>query len=248
MKAELYLTPVPLKRANLEEKTVVVIDVLRSSTSICAALKAGARGVIPVEGPGEAGEMWTKIGPDITVLAGERNGVKIENFTLGNSLFEFTPESVGDRFVVLTTTNGTGIFARSQGAALTISCGLVNVSPAADRVAREGRDVAIICAGSEGSFSIEDTLCGGMLLHLLRERAGLAVDTNDAASLALLLYRDNRNNIRAAIERGEHGRFLARLGFGADVSASAQVDSLPVLPVLHEGRLVIDEPKTPTAE
>jgi 2-phosphosulfolactate phosphatase len=115
-------------------------------------------------------------------------------------------------------------------------------------VADEGRDVAVICAGSEGSFSIEDTLCGGMLLHLLRERSGLAVDTNDAASLALLLYRDNRGSIRAAIERGEHGRFLARLGFGADVSAAAQVDALPVLPVLHEGRLVLDEPKTSAAD
>ncbi|MEW5995692.1 MAG: 2-phosphosulfolactate phosphatase, partial [Candidatus Zixiibacteriota bacterium] len=97
MNVDLYLTPMPFTRASLEKRTVVIIDVLRFCTSVCAALTAGARGVIPTVGPGEAGEMWSKLGADLAVLAGERGGRKIENFELGNSPPEFTAETVGEK-------------------------------------------------------------------------------------------------------------------------------------------------------
>jgi 2-phosphosulfolactate phosphatase len=116
MKIDLFLTAVPLGRAKFENKTAVVIDVLRSSTSICSALMVGAKGVIPTAGPGEAGELWAKIGGDMAVLAGERDGIKIENFTLGNSPAEFTEKSVGGKFVIMTTSNGTGVFEKASGA------------------------------------------------------------------------------------------------------------------------------------
>ena len=96
MNIELYLTPVPFDKSKGEDKIVVVIDVLRATTSICAALSSGARAVIPTNGRGEAVEMWTKIGSENSVLAGEENGLIIENFHLGNSPFEFTEENVKD--------------------------------------------------------------------------------------------------------------------------------------------------------
>ena len=89
MKIELYLTPISLTKANLADKAVVVIDVLRCCTSISAALANGARGVIPTDGPGQAGEMWSKLGADLAILAGERDCNKIDNFQLGNSPSEF---------------------------------------------------------------------------------------------------------------------------------------------------------------
>ncbi len=241
MDVDLFLTPVTLAKANLENKTVVVIDVLRSSTSICAALMNGARGVIPTEGPGEAGEMRMKIGSDMAVLAGERNGVKLDSFTFGNSPSEFTREAVSGKYLVMTTTNGTGIFSKAFQAGPVLSCALVNISKVAERVAREDRDVVVVCSGQEGSFTIEDTICGGMLIHLLGTSYKKKMTINDAGSLALLLYRSNKNALKQTIQQGEHARFLASIGFGGDVETAAEVDTMPVLPVLKEGRLVIDE-------
>jgi len=238
MDVRLYLTPTPFTGIKLEDKTVVVIDVLRCTTCVSAALMAGARGVIPTPGPGEAADMWSRIGQDMAVLAGERNGVKIENFQLGNSPAEFTPESVGGKFVVMTTTNGTAAFVRANGAALTLSCALTNISRVADRISDEGRDLVIACAGRDGQFSIEDTICGGMLIHLLAARKKLKLTINDAGSLALLLYRSNKSALRQTIAQGEHARFLCELGFDSDIEAAAATDSMPVLPVLKDGRLL----------
>ncbi len=240
MRLDLYLTPVLLDKASLEQKTVVIIDVLRATTTICAALAAGARGVIPVAEPGEAAELRTKLGADVTVLAGERGGVKIENFALGNSPMEQTAETVGQRFVILTTTNGSGLFPRSASAALVIAAALANVSAVAARVASENRDTVIVCAGTEGAFSIEDTLCGGMLVHYLSAGGEPPIDMNDAASIALLLYRTNKQAVRATIEQGEHARFLAELGFADDIRIASDVDAVPLVPVLRDGRLVVD--------
>ena len=238
MDVQLYLTPNPSAQTEINDKTVVVIDVLRCTTSISAALMAGARGVIPTPGPGEAVDMWTKIGPDMAILAGERQGIKIENFQLGNSPLEFTADAVGGKHVVMTTSNGTAAFLQATNAALTLSCSLTNISRVVDRVAAEDRDLVITCAGRSGQFSIEDTICGGMLLHLLSTDKKLKLTINDAGSLALLLYRSNKNALRQTIAQGEHGRYLAQIGFATDVTAAAVADSMPVLPILREGQLV----------
>lgn len=241
MHIDLFLHPAPLTRASLENKAVVVIDVLRFCTTVCTALKAGARGIIPTDGPGEAGEMRVKIGADMAVVAGERNGVKLESFKFGNSPLEFTPESVGGKYLIMTTTNGTGIFTRAYKASPVMACALVNISKVAERVANDNRDVIIVCSGQEGSFSIEDTICGGMLIHLLMTRHGKPVTINDAGSLALLLFESNNAAIKQTIFQGEHARFLASIGFERDVDVSSEIDTVPVLPVLRDGRLVLEE-------
>ncbi|HWR83171.1 MAG TPA: 2-phosphosulfolactate phosphatase, partial [Candidatus Deferrimicrobium sp.] len=205
------------------------------------ALTAGAKGVIPTAGPGEAGDLWAKLGSDMAVLAGERGGLRIDNFPLGNSPAEFTPESVGGKFVIMTTTNGTGVFGRASNAELVLGCALVNVSRVAAKVAPSGRDLIIVCSGRDGGFAIEDTVCGGMLVHLLAAEHKMDLTLNDAASLALLLFRTNRTAIARAIRQGEHGRFLAGLGFASDVEAAARIDSLPVLPLLKDGRLLPED-------
>lgn len=241
MHIELFLTPLPLDRTSLEDSTLVVIDVLRSSTSICAALMSGARGVVPMDGPGEAGELRTKIGAEQAILAGERDGVKIDGFHLGNSPAEFTRETVEGKLVIMTTTNGTGIFGKAPKASTVLACSLVNVSSVAARLARDNRDVVIVCSGRDGAFSIEDTICGGMLIHQLQTSHRGSVTLNDAGSLALLLFRTNKEVLPQAIREGEHGRYLTSIGFAADIDLAARVDSMPVLPVYRDGRLVIDE-------
>lgn len=238
MNLELLLTPFPLDKADLQNKTVVVVDILRSSTTVCAALIAGARGVIPTTGPGESGDLWTRLGPENAVLAGERQGVKIESFQYGNSPAEFTPETVGGRNVILCTTNGTGIFGRTGGAGRVVSGALVNISSLTAEVAAWGNDVVVVCAGREGGFSIEDTLCGGMLIDRLNITSGEHVTLNDAGSLARLLYDEMGSSMRQAVAQGEHGRFLASIDLERDIDICTEIDSMPIVPVLKDGRLV----------
>ncbi len=238
MNVQLLLTPHTLDHVELEGKTVVVIDVLRSSTTICASLQAGARGVIPVAEPGEAGELRAKLGSEGSVVAGERNGVKIENFQFGNSPAEFTPATVAGKNVILCTTNGTGVFGMTTGAGQVYSGALVNITSIAEEVARLAQDSVIVCSGREGGFSIEDTLCGGFLIDMLAARQSEGIKLDDAGELARLLYRERKDKLKEAIAGGEHGRFLASLGMATDVALCSRVDSMPIVPILRDGRLV----------
>lgn len=238
IRVDLYLTPAPFLGADLQGKLAVVVDVLRCTTSVCAALMAGAKGVIPVTGPGKAVELATKLGRDTTVLAGERSGIKPENFQLGNSPAEFTPDIVGNKMVVMSTTNGSPLFVHAAQADLAVAGAFVNITRVVDRIVREEQDIIIACSGREGDFSVEDTICGGMLIDLMKRRTSLPLTLNDASSLAHLLYRDNSEEVEQAVRRSEHGRFLSGLGFDKDITDAAAVDSMPVLPLLAEGCLV----------
>lgn len=239
MKINLYLTPLPFSNSSLENKTVIVIDVLRSSTSICTALNAGARAVIPTTGPGEAGEMWTKIGGDMAILAGEQNGVRIENFQLGNSPIEFTKETVENKYVIMATTNGTPVFNKVTNTSVVISGALVNISKVSDMVAQENKDLVIACSGKEGQFSFEDTICGGMLISLLAEKFDKDISVNDAGNLAMLLYRTNKEKLKESIRQSEHGKFLESIGYSEDIAFASEIDSIPVLPILKDGQLIL---------
>jgi 2-phosphosulfolactate phosphatase len=241
MRADLFMVPGPIKEKGLSGKTLVMIDVLRASTTICYALNAGAKSVIPVTEPGEATEMRAKIGIENSLLCGERNGVKIENFNLGNSPLEYTEEAVKGKNLVMTTSNGTRTYGKAKGSALAMTGALVNISTVASRVAKENNDLAILCAGHLEHFSIEDTICGGMLIHKLLTDEKITLELNDAASLALLLYRSNSRALKETIAQGEHGRYLEKIGFGQDVVLAANADSIPVLPILEDSRIKLED-------
>jgi len=240
MNIELYLTPVPFDKSKAENKTVVVIDVLRATTSICAALSSGARAVIPTNGRGEAVDMWDKIGPDNTVLAGEEKGLIIENFHLGNSPFEFTEKNVKDKFVIMSTTNGTPAFSKALNTGHVICGAVVNISTVVERIIAENSDLAIVCSGRDGHFSNEDTITGGLLINLLKEKKESEIKLNDAADLAFLLYNNNKDNLKGSIAAGEHARYLKEIGFENDVDFASAKDTLPVLPVLKDGKLILE--------
>ncbi len=241
MRIELFLIPGLVEQERLSGKSLVLIDVLRASTTICQSLSAGARAVIPVESSGEAAELRAKIGVENTVLGGERKGLKIDNFDLGNSPLEYTSDRVFEKTVILTTSNGTKSYSRAIQSNPIITGCLVNISAVAGRVAREGKDLIIICAGNEGDFSLEDTICGGMLIDKIINAEKMSVGLNDAGSLALLLYDSNRNSLEEAIAGGMHGRYLKEMGFCDDVIMASKVDSIPVLPTLHDSRIILEK-------
>ncbi len=241
MRIDLYFLPGMAGEIHIAEKTLVLIDVLRASTSICQALHAGAAAVIPIEESGEAAQLREHLGQKNALLAGERQGFKIDGFDLGNSPFEFTPDAVKGKIIVMTTTNGTRLYARATKSPLAITGAFVNITAVADRVFSEERDLVILCAGTEGDFSPEDTLCGGMLTDLLRQRFETSPVCNDAAELAHLFYDHNRNRLADAVAGGGHGRRLTEYGLGEDVGFAVQINTIPVVPILSNHRIILEK-------
>lgn len=236
---DVVLSPSALDPETLKGHRVVVVDVLRASTTIATALANGARAVIPATDTGEAGRMAARIGSDIALLGGERDGKPVEGFGAGNSPAEYGPEAVDGKTVVLTTTNGTRALALAKAGSAVAVGGFVNAQSAADFL-REGIEAdepgTVLCAGWYGRVSLEDALCAGLLVHRIvpAEKAGAL---SDPAKIAYALYQGSQSNIEQAIRGTEHARRLLALGSGDDIARCAAIDTLKVLPVQDDGRI-----------
>src|SRR5512134_789168 len=242
MKLDVVFTPAGLTSAEVQGRTVFVIDILRATSAMCAAVSHGAKAIIPVVSTEEALRLAQTIGSTDVLLAGEKNCVRIPGFALGNSPLEMTEAAVRGRTIIVTTTNGTKALLAAQGAHAVYTVAAANLSAAGER-ARESlekkRNVLIICAGREGSFGLDDAYCAGRLavaaLGSQRPRKSL----NDAAIASLDLVRRYGDDWSRPLRRSRAGRELVRLGFERDVADAGRLDAYPVLPHFHERRVTI---------
>lgn len=240
MNLEVAFTPAGLPKEEVAGRAVFVIDVLRATTAVCAALHNGARGVIPVASIEEAMKLIQTLGSDDVLLAGERHGLPIPGFALGNSPLEMTEAAVRGKTLIMTTTNGTGaLMAASSGLEVYLAAA-ANLSVAGARarsLAERGVPLAVICAGREGRFGLDDAYTAGRLvieaLGGHRRRQGL----NDAALAAVDLVRRYGANWRRPLSLSAAGRHLTELGMRPDVLEAAQQDRYPVLPQFHDRRI-----------
>jgi len=223
---------------------VAVIDVLRATTTMVAALENGARGVVPVATPAEAWAWRAAGGP--VLLGGERGARRVPGFDLGNSPLEYRRETVAGRLIVLTTTNGTRAFRRVLGAGEAgsnsqeiIAACLRNAQAAARHLWRQaeaaGGDVLLVCAGTDGWFSAEDAYCAAMILECLREHGPL--EQGDGARAAARLGAQAADP-REELAGSRHGQRLLALGFHQDVEYCAALSVSQVVPRLDSGVLV----------
>jgi len=234
---EICFVPGSLVEPRLKDKTAVVVDVLRASTSICTAIHNRCRQIIPVADPERAFQLREELGGEDILLCGERAGQKIEGFDLGNSPSEYEKRAVADKTLIFASTNGSGAIVKCRAAAETLIGGFVNAAALVDYINSGDRDLLILCSGREGNFALEDTLAAGMLAALLLERDGWEL-VNDAANAARLLYNSYAPRLEETARNCDHGRYLASLGFGSDITLALAIDSLAVVPVLKEGKLV----------
>jgi len=220
-------------------RVVVVIDVLRASTSIATALANGARAVIPLDSTDEVVMSAKAFDRSEVKLAGERQMRPIPGFDLGNSPLEFTRETIEGKTVLLSTTNGTGAITALQGPRDVVIGSYVNFSAvlAMLRTAmRGGTDIAILCAGREKQFSLEDAACAGRFVHhAMRRRADVAL--NDAAFAGMLIDRRYSDNLMRLFSASAHGRALSEAGYGDDLAACAAIDSYPVIPIYSDRQI-----------
>jgi 2-phosphosulfolactate phosphatase len=236
---DVVLSPNALDPEAIKGHRVVMVDVLRASTTIATALANGARGIIPATDTGEAGRLAATLDADVSLLGGERDGKPVDGFGAGNSPAEYGPEAVDGKTIVLTTTNGTRALAKAKAGASVAIGGFVNAQRAADFLAEglaAGEPGTILCAGWYGRVSLEDALCAGLLVYTATppESAG---GLSDPAKIAYALYQGSRSNIEQAVRGTEHARRLIALGAEEDIARCAELNTLDVLPVLNDGRI-----------
>jgi 2-phosphosulfolactate phosphatase len=242
MRLDVLFTPAGLSSTEIQGRTVFVIDILRATTTMCAALSHGAKAIIPVASTEEALRLAQTIGSDDVLLAGEKNCERIPGFQLGNSPLEMTETAVRGKTIIATTSNGTHALLACQGAGSVYPTAAANLTAAAERgreVLEDDQPVLVVCAGREGAFSLEDAYCAGRLVAAIfgstRPRRAL----NDAGLASLDLVRRYGERWGRPLTYSRAGRELIRLGFRADVQDAARLDAYPVLPHFHERRVTL---------
>ncbi len=238
MKIDVHFTPLGLVAGDLAGRGVVVIDALRSTTTVITALANGAKAVIPAASSEEAVRLASNLEKDGVLLAGERKCLKIEGFALGNSPREMTATVVAGKTIVLTTTNGTAALLAAQGGDPILVGAPVNFKAVAGRaraVLMERGDLVIVCAGRERQFAIEDSYTAGRLVKAVK-RGIRKVALNDAARAALALT-DELAGWSEALEGSEAAQQLADVDLAADVSFAARADRFTVVPTYADRRI-----------
>lgn len=239
MRIEVYFSPIQVPSSAVTGKVVAMIDVLRASSSIAAALTNGARTVLPFDSAEEVITRAKAFDRKEIVLAGEHRMLPIAGFDLGNSPLEFTPEVVEGRTILLTTTNGTAAVTSVQGARDIFVASYVNftaVTAVLRTAIHGGTDVVLLCAGRERAFALEDAACAG---RYVRHLAGNEpeYELNDAAQAAMLIEKRYGDRIDGVFADAEHGRALQEAGFTKDLEACARLDAYPVIPVYQERQI-----------
>ncbi len=228
-----------LTAADTAGRVVAVIDVLRASTTIATALDNGARAVVPLESSEDVVSRAKALERADVLLAGERKMLPIPGFDLGNSPREYTNERVEGKIVLLTTTNGTNAVSAAPGARDVVVASYVNFSAVLTMLRaalRGGTDVAIVCAGRERQFSLEDAACAGRYAHHVSKRTQ-NLELNDAAVAAVLIDKRYGENIVRLFVASAHGRALRVAGFGVALAACAACDAHPVLPIYQDRQI-----------
>jgi 2-phosphosulfolactate phosphatase len=237
VKLEVYFTPAELGERDLVGSVATVIDVLRATSTIVEAVANGARTIFPATDMDDALRLAQAIGRNDVLLCGERGARRIDGFDLGNSPLEFTSAVVADKLVVMTTTNGTPALIAGQAADRCIVASYLNMNAAARDLAASGKPIVIMCAGRQGRFSLDDALCAGSLIRVLREQNGGRARLNDAAHAASALERRYRAHLAAVMRRTAAARQIEEAGHADDIAYCLTRDRHDVVPVMSNRQI-----------
>lgn len=223
---ETVLTPAlfDLYNHNLHEKNVVVIDILRATTTMCVAFENGAEAIIPTATPEEAAE-FKKEG---WLAAAERNGITVEGFDCGNSPQEYTRECVMGKKIAITTTNGTRALKQSKGAAAIYVGSFINLNALCNRLKQDKRDIILFCAGWKDKINLEDTLFAGAVISELENHFEVG---SDASHIALDLYNAAKPNLTEYLQKASHVHRFQSLHIESDLEACLKTNVSEWIPV-----------------
>lgn len=229
---EVCLTPALLDLYAIEDSIVVIIDILRATSSIVYGIDNGASAIIPVAQVEEC----LNYSDQGYLLAAERNGEVVPGYDFGNSPFSYTAEKVAGRTVVLTTTNGTKALHLASARAQQVVIGsFLNLQALCDWLKKQDKSILLLCAGWKDNFNLEDTLFAGAVVAELRKEFNHFDDSSVAAED---LYQLAKSDLRAYINKSSHSHRLAALNIEEDVKFCLQFNICQAIPVLIGERLV----------
>lgn len=230
-KIEVCLSPLLLPLYALEDKLVVVIDVLRATTAICIGFEHGVSSIRPVATPEESMALKAQG----YLAAAERNGEVVAGFDFGNSPFAYMNGKVKDRKVALTTTNGTKAVQLSKSAKQLYIGSFANLQAIVDLLAKRPEDVLLVCAGWKDNFNLEDTLFAGAVVEQLAINQQISCD---AALAAKILYAKAKIDLFAFVRHSSHYQRLAKMGIEEDIKLCLTLNLTRKVPVLQGDELV----------
>jgi len=230
------LSPALLHLYEVSTSIVVIIDVLRATSTIAAALNNGAKSIIPVDSVAEC----IKLGKQMEVItAGERDGKIAEGLTYGNSPFTYPKEFIKGKTLVLTTTNGTKLLhmALAENAKAIVTGSFPNLSTVCDYITRQKQNVVLACAAWKDRVNLEDTLFAGAVISRVKDSFSINCD---ASKIAEALYNDAKDDLYEFMKSKQASHYLRLTNFGLekDIRYCLTEDVDNVLPMYDSGRLI----------
>ncbi|MCE2712994.1 MAG: 2-phosphosulfolactate phosphatase [Cryomorphaceae bacterium] len=230
---EVCFTPGEYSYYKDEFEIVVVIDVLRATSAICAAFDNGIKSIIPVPTVEEALEYKRK-----GWLAGaERKGQIVEGFDFGNSPFSYMKEEFRDQEVVLTTTNGTKSLDVAKDAEIVVVGSFLNMDVLSKWLSEQDKNILCLCSGWQDKFNLEDTICAGAISEYLIS-TGRFTSIEDSSIAAKYLYLSAKDNYLGYLKSSSHRRRLKNLNLNEDIKYCLTPNQTDVIPILRNGKLV----------
>ncbi|TVR40779.1 MAG: 2-phosphosulfolactate phosphatase [Bacteroidia bacterium] len=229
------LSPLSWPLFSKEDVVVIVTDIFRASTAICAGFENGVSAIIPVETIAES-EQWKAKG---YISAGERDGKTLDCADFGNSPFNFMAPELKGQVIVMNTTNGTKAIKMAAEESNSVLIGaFTNLSAVCNHAISQHKEIIILCAGWKDRFSMEDSLFAGAAVeHIIREGAGDYHTVCDSAIACAELWNNARHDLPAFIEKAAHRHRLRRLGLDDIIPYSLQNNITKVVPILRGDRL-----------
>ncbi len=215
-------------------KIVVIIDVMRATSAICSAFENGVKKIIPVSTVAEANE-YQKKG---YLIAGERDGFKLEQFDFGNSPHDFNNPIIKDKTLVLTTTNGTNACNLAKNAKQVLIGAFSNLSALNNYIEQQNLDVLLFCSGWKGKFNIEDTLFAGALANELLQNKNYESDC-DSTNAAMQLHHIAKPNLIDFVYANSYRINKRKEDLKNDINYCFTANLTKNVPYLSNGELIV---------
>jgi len=210
----------------------VVVDILRATTSICAAIACGAKSVIPVSTLEEAKEFKQQG----FAVAAERDGLRLDFADFGNSAFDFMKNDVAGLDIVFSTTNGTVAMEMAKSSDAVVLGAFINLSALANFLIKTNKNIVILCSGWKNMFCLEDSIFAGALIEKLTEKQEYDIQC-DSALASVDLWKTAKSDLLGYIQKAAHRKRLKMLGVDDVLEYCFTLDAVDAVPVLKDGKL-----------
>lgn len=230
---EVCFTPGEYTYYKDEFEIVVVIDVLRATSAMCAAFDNGVLSIIPVPTVEEALQYKNKG----FLVGAERMGQIVEGFDFGNSPFSFMNEELRGKEIVLTTTNGTKSLDVAKDADTVVVGSFLNLTALSSWLSKQDKNILCLCSGWQDKFNLEDTICAGAISDFLIS-TGNFISVEDSSIAAKYLFLSAKDNYLGYLKSSSHRRRLKHLNLNEDIKYCLTPDQTDVIPILKNGKLV----------